>query len=152
MSNEENAADRGVTKDHEENLQEGEGTQDTRICHPPSTAYCQACSTRGAAPRRRWCKGRFHRQCPEYVSLYILDAGFRKKSRSPLNCSNNHVSASSFPKKNQLWNKPEARHCIFPGARREADQKEQCLNGISFNLKCEESSWMIKAARQWGLF
>ena len=87
MSNEENAADRGVTEDHEENLQEGEETRDTRLCHPPSTAYCQACSTRGAAPQRRWCKGRFHRRCPEYVSLYILDAGFRKKSRSPLYCT-----------------------------------------------------------------
>ena len=161
MSNEENAADRGVTEDHEENLQEGEETQDTRLCHPPSTAYCQACSTRGAAPQRRWCKGRFHRRCPEYVSLYILDAAFRKMFQEPstlkpcfswsgslLQSTWHHIVFKNF----QSWKKPEAPHCIFPGARREADQIEQCLNVISFNLKFEESSWMIKAARQWKLF
>ena len=53
MSNEENATDRGVTKDHKENLKEGEEKRIREYDTSPSTAYCRACSTHGAAPQRR---------------------------------------------------------------------------------------------------
>ena len=54
MSNEENATDGGITKDDEENLKDGqEDRQIQNYCKSPSTAYCLAGSTRGAAPQRR---------------------------------------------------------------------------------------------------